>query len=490
MATGSAASMLPNTGTDANIALAVDLDETLIAADTLIEGAAVLVKRHPSYIVRLLRWLAAGKHRFKARIAGAVTLDVARLPYRAEVLEYLRAARSQGRRIVLATAANGRVANQVAAHLGLFDEVIASDDAVNLAGERKRQRLVALYGERGFDYVGSGRADVPVWRSARLAVLVGHDAALSRRASAVTVSGAVIAKRETGLADYLSALRLHHWLKNLLIFAPLIVAHRLADQALLTQAGVAFLAFGLCASGVYLLNDLLDIEDDRRHPRKRARPIPSGRVPARVALAGSVVLLAIGLGLGLRLSGEFALVLAGYVFLNLLYSLWLKAIVIVDVLVLAGFHAMRITAGSVVTGLWLSPWLMTVAVLMFLSLALVKRYAELVTMREVDGVHARARGYRSDDARLLAAFGAGAGCLAAAVLALCIHSGANYLLFARPSAMWVLCVLMLCWISYLWLMARHRRMHDDPLVFALLDPVSCVLIALMVGVYLSDLRVT
>jgi phosphoserine phosphatase len=164
--------------------LAVDLDETLIAADTLIEGAAVLVKRHPSYIIRLLRWLAAGKHRFKARIAGAVTLDVARLPYRAEVLEYLRAARSQGRRIVLATAANGRVANQVAAHLGLFDEVIASDDAVNLAGERKRQRLVALYGERGFDYVGSGRADVPVWRSARLAVLVGHDAALSRRASA------------------------------------------------------------------------------------------------------------------------------------------------------------------------------------------------------------------------------------------------------------------------------------------------------------------
>jgi 4-hydroxybenzoate polyprenyltransferase/phosphoserine phosphatase len=469
------------------VPLVVDLDETLVAADSLIEGAVLLLKHQPLRALAMPAWLAAGKQRLKARIAERVTLDVALLPYRAEVLDYVRGARAQGRHIVLATAANERVAHQVAAHLGLFDEVLASDDTRNLAGERKRERLVEAFGERGFDYMGSARADVAVWRSARRAVVVGGGAALRDRARATALACEMLDVAEARPTDYLSALRLHHWLKNALLFVPLMAAHRIFEPALLAELVLAVLAFGLCASGVYLLNDLLDLEDDRHHPRKRNRPIPAGRIPARRVVLAMPVVLGAGLGLALALSVPFALVAGVYVALNLLYSLRLKSVPVLDVLVLAAFYALRIVAGSLVIGVWLSPWLLIFAMFVFLSLALVKRYAELMTMRAVEGAAAKARGYRLEDGELLATFGASAGYVAVLVLALYIDSGMSHGLYSRPAVLWGLCVLVLYWISYLWLTAHRRRMHDDPLVFAVRDPVSLVLLALMALVYLAAL---
>lgn len=472
---------------DPGIALVVDLDETLIAADSLIEGAVLLLKRRPLRALAMPVWLAAGKQRLKARIAETAPLDVALLPYRAEVLDYVRGARARGRRIVLATAANERVARQVAAHLELFDDVLASDDTRNLAGERKRECLVEAFGERGFDYMGSAPADVAVWHSARTAVVVGGDAALRDRARAAAAALEVVEVAQARPADYLSALRLHHWLKNVLLFVPLIASHRLFEPMLVAELVLAAFAFGLCASGVYLLNDLLDLEDDRHHPRKRDRPIPAGRIPARRVVLAMPLVLAAGLGLAFALSGPFALVAGGYVALNLLYSLQLKSVPILDVLVLAAFYALRIVAGSLVIDAWLSPWLLTFAMFVFLSLALVKRYAELMTMRMVEGAAAKARGYRLDDAELLATFGASAGYVAVLVLALYVDSGMSRSLYSRPGVLWGLCVLVLYWISYLWLTAHRRRMHDDPLVFAVRDPVSQVLFVLMALVYLVAL---
>jgi len=472
---------------EAAVPLAVDLDETLIAADSLIEGAVLLLKRQPLRALAMPVWLAAGKQHLKARIAETASLDVALLPFRPEVLDYVRAARAAGRRIVLATAANERVAHQVAAHLGLFDEVLASDDTRNLAGERKRERLVEAFGDRGFDYIGSGPADLPAWRSARRAIVVGGGAALRDRARAAANACEVLEVAEARPADYLSALRLHHWLKNTLLFVPLIASHRIFEPVLIFELVLAAIAFGLCASGVYLLNDLLDLEDDRHHPRKRNRPIPAGRLPARQVLLATPLVLAAGLGLAFALSWPFALVASGYVALNLLYSLRLKSVPILDVLVLAAFYALRIVAGSLVIDVWLSPWLLTFAMFVFLSLALVKRYAELMTMRAVEGAAAKARGYRLEDAELLATFGASAGYVAVLVLALYVDSSMSRSLYSHPAVLWGLCVLVLYWVSYLWLTAHRLRMHDDPLVFAVRDPVSLALFVLMALLYLIAL---
>jgi 4-hydroxybenzoate polyprenyltransferase/phosphoserine phosphatase len=462
------------------IPLVVDMDGTLIATDVLVEGGILLLKRNPLNAVRMFGWLTRGKARLKARIAEEATQDVAHLPYRPQVLEYLQAARAQGRRIVLATAADTRVAHRVAARLGLFDAVLASDGELNLAGEQKRRRLVTEFGERGFDYVGNASPDLTVWRSARSAVVVGGSAALRRRVAAVTALGQVIEGSEASLIDYLKALRVHHWLKNLLLFTPLFASHQIHELASLAHAVLAFFAFSLCASGVYLLNDLMDLEADRHHPHKRERPIPSGRVSLKVVLAALPLLLAAGLGLSLMLSWGFVAVMGSYLVLNLAYSLRLKAVPILDVLVLAGLYTLRIIAGSVATAVWLSAWLLAFSMFLFLSLALVKRYAELMAMRAVDGARARARGYQFDDAELLASLGGGAGYLAVLVLALYIDTDASHALYNFPQALWAVCVLLLYWISYLWLMAHRKRMDDDPLIFAVRDPVSRILMALMV----------
>ena len=461
------------------VPVVVDMDGTLIATDVLLEGAVLLLKRNLLNAVRMLGWLVRGKAWLKARVAEEATQDVAHLPYRPQVLEYLQAARVRGRRIVLATAADTRVAHQVAARLGLFDAVLASDGTLNLAGEQKRRRLVTEFGEKGFDYVGNAAPDLTVWRSARSAVVVGGSAALRRRVAELTELGQVIEGNEASLIDYLKALRVHHWLKNLLLFTPLVASHQINEPASLAHAVLAFFAFSLCASGVYLLNDLMDLEADRHHPHKRERPIPSGRVSLGMLLVGLPVLLATGLGLSLMLSWRFVAVMGGYLVLNLAYSLRIKAVPILDVLVLAGLYTLRIIAGSVATAVSLSAWLLAFSMFLFLSLALVKRYAELMAMRAVDGARARARGYQLDDAELLASLGGGAGYLAVLVLALYIDTDASHALYDRPQALWAVCVLLLYWISYLWLMAHRKRMDDDPLVFAVRDPVSRVLMALM-----------
>lgn len=467
------------TGPTAVIPLVVDLDGTLIATDVLLEGGLQLLKRNPLNALYMLGWLIQGKARLKSRVAAASQLDVIHLPYRPQVLAYLQTAHNEGRPVVLASAADERIARQIADRLGLFDQVLASDGELNLAGERKRERLVAEFGEQGFDYLGNARPDLVVWRSAHAAVLVGGGKTLHRQVAGITQILTQLEGANTSLADLLMALRPHHWLKNLLLFTPLFAAHLLTDPVAVGHAILAFIAFSLCASSVYLLNDLMDLEADRHHPHKRMRPIPAGRVPLGLVLGGIPLLLLYGLGLGLMLPAGFLLALVCYLGLNLAYSLHLKAVPILDVLLLAGFYTLRIIAGSVAASVWLSTWLLAFSMFLFLSLALVKRYAELMAMRAVEGARARSRGYRLDDAELLASLGGGAGYLAVLVLALYIDSATSHALYDRPQILWAVCILLLYWISYLWLKAHRRLMDDDPLVFAMRDPVSRALIALM-----------
>jgi len=466
------------------VPLVVDLDGTLVRTDLLLESLLVLAKRRPLRLLLVPVWLAKGRAHLKQRLAQAVKLDVTTLPFRQSVLSRLQAERRNGRQLVLATAADRAVAEEVAQHLGLFDAVLASDGTVNLARDCKRDRLVAEYGAQGFDYVGSGRSDGAVWRAARKALVVQTQSRLAAHIAELTDVETIFDGDGPGLDGYVAALRPHQWLKNVLVFLPLLATHRIYDLDLLWQGLLVFAAFSLCASSAYLLNDLLDLSADRHHPRKRNRPFASGGIPLLHGLMLTPLLLAAGLALGALLSPLLLGVLALYYLLTLSYSLRLKDLVIVDVLTLACLYTLRVLAGAAAFNIPPSPWLLAFCVFLFFSLAMVKRYAELVAMRTVDGAKAHARAYLLEDRELLAALGGASGYLSVLVLALYITNDAMHDPYVRHQLIWLVCVLLLHWVSYMWLTAHRGRMQDDPLVFALQNRTSQIVIALMAATLL------
>jgi 4-hydroxybenzoate polyprenyltransferase/phosphoserine phosphatase len=460
------------------VPLVVDLDGTLVGTDLLLESLLLLVRQRPWRLLLVPLWLARGRACLKRRLAQEVRPAVDTLPYRPALLAHLEAERRRGTRLVLATAADREVADEIARHLGLFDVVLASDGTVNLAGPAKRDRLVAEFGRHGFDYAGSGRSDRPVWEAARRAILVRPTRSLAAAVAGVGDVDCVLDAGRPGPSVYLRALRPYQWLKNALVLVPLIAAQRLYEPELLLLALLAFVAFSLFASSAYLLNDLMDLPGDRHHPRKKNRPLASGQLPLQHALGLIPILLAGGIALALLLPAPFFAVLALYFGLTLAYSLRLKDVVILDVLLLAGLYTLRVMAGAAAVDVDPSPWLLAFCIFLFFSLAMVKRYAELMAMRALEGARAHARGYLLEDSELLAALGGASGYLAVLVLAIYATSD----LAPAPSdqaLVWVFSGLLLYWISYMWLMAHRARMHDDPLVFALRDRVSRILIGLM-----------
>ena len=377
-------------------------------------------------------WLAQGKASLKRHLAAEAAPDVPTLPYRRDLIEYLEAAKRRGTPLVLATAADERIAQAVAHHVGLFDAVLASDGIVNLKGATKRDRLIAEFGAQGFDYVGSGRADRPVWAAARKAILIRREPRLARDPSQGPGDGTRVRgdRRRTRSSTSRRCARISGsrtpWCS-----CRWPAAHRLDEVDLLLQALLAFLAFSLCASSTYLLNDLMDLPSDRRHPHKRDRALASGRLPLVHGLALYPLLLAGAFALGLLLPWPFLGVLGLYCALTLSYSCALKDMVILDVLALAGLYALRVMAGSAATGIPPSAWLIAFCVFLFFSLAMIKRYAELVVMRTIDGLQAHARAYELEDSELLAALGGASGYLAVLVLALYISETSRCAILGR-----------------------------------------------------------
>lgn len=461
--------------------LVVDLDGTLLKTDLLLESFFSLLRQAPLATLALPFWLLKGKAHLKREIASRVRLDVALLPYRTELVERLRAEHGKGRSIVLATASDELLARQVADYLQLFDSVLASDGKTNLSGEHKRERLVSEFGEKGFDYAGDGKVDLAVWASARKAIVIDPNQHMLRAVGEVAAVESVFADSRPSLAEYSKALRPQQWLKNVLVFVPLFAAHRFYEPALMLKSLLAFAAFCCCASSGYIFNDLLDLSADRHHPRKRLRPFASGRLPLSYGLVMVPTMLVLGC-----VSAEFGSrslvgVVLLYLALTLAYSFYIKTVALLDCLVLAGLYTLRIMGGSVAVAIWLSPWLLAFSMFLFISLALVKRYDELVVMRSVDGDHARARAYEITDAELLASKGTASGYAAALVLALYISSSTAKALYKRPEFMWFLVPLLLYWVGHMWLVAHRGKMIDDPLVFALRDRTSRILIVLMFG---------
>lgn len=398
------------------------------------ETMFALMRDQPTAGLRLLPQMLM-KRFPRGAVDEKSTLDVTMLPYDEEVLRLLREERGQGRRIILAADGFPNTAARIANHLGVFDDVIAGRAPSRVAAE---------------DPVESLAARIP-----------------------------------PQLRDWMKALRLHQWLKNLLVLVPLVTAHKYTDLSLLFSALLAVLCFGLMASGVYILNDLLDMSDDRHHPSKRRRPFASGRISILSGLFVVPALTALALGLSAwLLPPRFLLSLGGYLVLTMAYSLVLKRKMIVDVISLAGLYTLRIVAGGFAIGVPLSFWLLGFSMFLFLSLALVKRYAELMRIR-VEGSNDRVRGrqYWTDDLHMIASLGAAAGYMAVMVLALYVNDAGTTQLYRHPHVIWLACPLLLTWVTRVWMMAHRGYMNEDPLIFAVRDRVSLVLGAMTACIF-------
>ncbi len=452
--------------------LCVDLDGTLIHSDLLLESFLLLIKANPLYLLVLPFWLLKGKAKLKAQIASRVTLDGSALPYTQPLLTWLREQKAAGRPLWLCTASDARLAQAVASHTGLFDGVLASDGQVNLAGGNKASALVARFGDKQFDYCGNHRVDLAIWAHARQAIVVNASASLVTQAGKLTKVGLTVPPLPGGIKAVTKALRVHQWAKNALIFVPVAAAHLLGDLVTLGNSLIAFAAFSLCASSVYLLNDMLDLEADRQHHSKCKRPFASGQLSLLFGLGAAPLLLGVALALSWTLPLKFLGVLAAYYVATLAYSFGLKKVVMIDVLALAGLYTIRIVAGAAATSIALSFWLLMFAIFIFLSLAIVKRYAELHVMRQQGKLSAKGRGYQVDDIGLLQSLGASSGYLSILVLALYLNSPDVALMYHQPKIVWALVPIMLYWISRIWMQTHRGQMHDDPLVYALKDRVS------------------
>jgi 4-hydroxybenzoate polyprenyltransferase/phosphoserine phosphatase len=453
--------------------LVVDLDGTLVNSDMLVENLFLFLRHHPLRLFSLLFWLMRGKAHFKRRLADAVLPNVESLPYNRSLLTWLQRQHEAGFKLVLATASDKRIAQTVADHVGIFEEVLATESQ-NLSSYRKRDVLVGRFGENGYAYVGNSSADLPVWRSAAAIHVANPERGVLSAASKLGEIGQVFDERPSYVRTVTKALRIHQWAKNTLIFVPLLASHRVLEWPLLWNGLVAFIAFGACASSVYLLNDLLDLPDDRQHPTKRNRPLAAGTLPILHALFFIPILLMGALALALwQLPVLFGMLLGGYYLLTLAYSLWLKRVVMLDVVALAMLYTIRVVAGAAAMELVATFWILAFCMFIFLSLAFVKRYTELHDARKKGKKDKSAgRGYYPADFELLASLGGASGYLSVLVLALYINEAASATLYRSPEWMWAACPLLLFWLSRVWLLAHRGQMHDDPIVFALRDNVS------------------
>jgi 4-hydroxybenzoate polyprenyltransferase len=451
--------------------LVVDLDGTLTPTDTLVESLIQLVKQSPLNLIRLPWSLLKGRAWFKESIARQARIAPEHLPYRAELLDYLRDEKAAGREIILATAAHKSIADGVANHLGLFDRVLATQDGHNLKGEAKLAAIKQSVGEH-FVYAGDSKADLPIWKAARAAVLVDVATSVSAEVRLGVPVEREFKRERGGLAAWLRALRVHQWTKNLLLFVPLLTAFSFFDMSKLATMVMAFLAFSIAASATYIVNDLWDLDNDRAHPRKRLRPFASAQLPILhgIVVAGGALTLA--LLLAIAVSEAFFLILVFYICLTSLYSWALKQYVLIDVLMLSLLYTLRILAGSIAIEVSTSSWLFAFSVFLFLSLALVKRCAELVLLEQSGAKTTRGRDYRVTDLVVLWPLGIAAALSAVVVFGLFISAPETQARYATPLLLWLVAIGLVYWLARLWIKTSRGEMHDDPVVYAVKNPGS------------------
>jgi len=458
--------------------LVVDLDGTLLRTDTAFELIAANLARKPSVVGLALLEGLTNRAKMKRRLAdaGAEALDIEVLPLREELLEHIRRAKAEGREIHLVSAADQAVVDLVAERLGLFDSAIGSRDGVNLKGPRKAALLAERFPE-GFVYAGDSPADGPVWRAAAGVIVAGNSKAAAHAAKrAEHPIEACFADPPVRLKDWRKALRLHQWAKNILLFVALFLGHAYADPAAWLACIGGFVALGAVASGTYVLNDLVDIQNDRRHPTKKLRMLASGRLKISRALLIAPVLIVGGGAAGFALDPLFGAYIAAYLVLTLSYSFRFKRVPFLDTLMLAWLFTLRILMGGALAHVLVSEWLLVFSMFFFFGISIAKRHVEVLKRSRAGGGALPGRGFEASDEAVTLAFGVASSVASILVLVMYLMEGAFPTDFYKePVFLWALPATVGGWITRVWLLAHRGELDDDPVAFAIRDPVSIAL---------------
>ncbi len=464
--------------TESEIPLVVDIDGTLINTDLLYEAVILLIKKNPFYILKCLLWAFKGKAYFKNRIFGLINLDYLHLPYNEDLINFIEKEFASGRKIILASASPVSAAIGISKIHPIFTEVYGTQNNINLKGSNKLKVLTDRFGKGKFDYIGNSNADSVIFENARNSYLVNPSGSIEKKSKRIANVKFTWKSSKANFVDYLQAIRVYQWIKNLLLFVPLITSHSFRSIDLFESTWGAFWVFSLVASSGYLINDVLDMSSDRNHPQKRYRPVASGKISILNASVLAVVFLASGLFLASKFNAAFFYTLLFYFTISLAYSVYLKKLALYDVFVLAMLYSLRVFAGGEVIDVPISFWLIAFSTFIFLSLAFLKRYSELITIKDSTALKKQNRGYASEDVYLVRIMGIVSGFLAIIVFALYINSPDVIRLYSKPLMLWSISFLLLFWINRMWLITSHGKMTDDPIVFTLKDITSYVIFLL------------
>lgn len=454
--------------------LCVDLDGSLIATDMLYESLVRALKKNIFIVFLIPFWVLRGPHVLKYELARRAQIEFSVLPYRKHVVQWLQEQKQVGRRIILCTGSTDLHAKALADHMGLFSEIISTTPDRNLTGRNKADLLVHRFGPRGFDYLGNEHKDLHIWEQSRHAIVVSNSDALVEKAKKVTQLEQRFQYSPLNMRIVLKAMRIHQWMKNLLVLVPLVTAHKLFDATPAMNAILAFLAFGLVASGTYIINDLFDLDTDREHHKKSARAFASGAMPIKNGILLSIGLIVSSFLVTLHLPKLFLAALVIYFVVTLAYSFKLKSIRSLDVIILAGLYTIRVIAGAAAIAVPLSFWLLAFSMFLFLSLAIVKRVSELLNMIAQNKEKAAGRGYVTGDLQILQSLGTSSGYLAVLVFALYINSPGVAELYHRPEVLWLLCPVIGFWVTRVWIITGRGDMDEDPITFAIKDKRSWI----------------
>jgi len=461
--------------------LCVDLDGTLIKTDSIMEATILAIKSNPFLIFLLPFWIIKGKNYFKYHILEIAKPDAELLPYNEDVINIIKAAKSEGRKTVLTTASLESVAIDVNDYLGLFDELIFSSENHNNRSKNKTNTLNDKFGKSNYDYIGNSNADLEVFASSRKAFLVTNSKRLISKAQKLNSNLDIIHTDTHFFKNLIKEMRLYQWIKNVLIFLPILLAHEFTDITAITNSIIAFFCFSFTASFIYIINDLLDLESDRNHKKKCRRPFASGKLNPVPAFSISFVLMLASLLVAIfYLPNDFDLILLFYLLLTTLYSVYLKKIVIADIITLAVLYSTRIIAGGEISKLPLSKWFIAFSLFMFFSLAIIKRYTELKNLIKQNKTKIKGRGYETDDMKLLLTLGTSSGYISVLIFLLYIFSPAVSMLYNNPLYLIPVSILLLAWITNMWFKAFRGEMNEDPIVYTVKDSFSYVLIVLII----------
>ncbi|HET7542072.1 MAG TPA: UbiA family prenyltransferase [Polyangiaceae bacterium] len=456
--------------------LCVAFDGTVITTRVLSERMALLFRRRPWATFALPFWILGGRDQLRARLASMTQLDATSLPYRAPLIQALKESRENGRRVILTTASEAQTAEEVAEYLGVFDEVCTGNGKSKSSAANLREALQLAYPD-GFDFIGQSHVDLPILEVAARGFVVGASpstAQAARRMQQVTV----LSRRPSILLALVKELRPHQWAKNALVLLPCLLASHVAIFPTFARGALAAATFSACASAGYVFNDLLDLEADRIHATKAKRPFASGALPIIFGFPLFIALLAVSFALAAAfLPVAFSAMLLVYFVGTVSYSLYLKRLLMLDVLVLAALYTHRIVSGGIATSIPVSAWLLGFSMFFFTSLAFAKRFVELHALGSNEKV--KNRGYFRVDLPMVTAMGTASGYIAALVFMLYVESSAVRVQYREPAVLWLVLPLLLYWLGRIWLLAGRGQMQEDPVKFALRDRTSLVCAAIV-----------